>query len=848
MTASYIANRYHLHELLGAGGMGTVYRGTDIQTNSVVAIKHLKPELTHDDMIERFIREGKALRDLNHPNIVKMLDEVEENGDHYLIMEYYPGGDLHDLVQQGALSVEHCLKLAIEIADALTRAHHLNIIHRDLKPANILLAEDDTPHLTDFGVAHIAKKDRITDTDDIVGTVDYLAPEILRGEGFDSRVDIWAFGVMLFEMLAGRRPFVGESMGQVLMGIITGPVPDLEALCPDAPLALVDLIYRMLEKDRDARVRSVRHVGALLEDILHGRTDDTPPPTRFAAPLPAVFERPKHNLPAQTTPFVGREAELAELAKLLDDSAIRLITVLAPGGMGKTRLALEVASHYVEEGLRPSPTPDLFNGGVYFVELAPLSDPANMVSAIAEATGYQFQGDGREPQQQILDFLRNKNLLLVLDNFEHLLDGVGLVTDILQAAPQVQILATSRQRLSQPGETLFHLAGMDFPEWETPEDALEYAAVKLFMNSAKRARPAFELQEHNLNHVARICRLVQGMPLGIVLAASWLAMLSPKEIANEIQQSLDFLADEIGQVPERQRSIRVVMDDTWQRMSEAEQQVFMKLSVFRGGFTREAAQAVAGANLRTLMSLMNKSLLRRDVDSGRYEIHELLRQYAEEYLISMGELDQIRLKHAQWFAHFVETQIDERVWFTHVHSAQMIIDEYANLRVAWLYIVEHDELDLFVAKPERYIGALTHIKGLAEGEKQFEKFVEILQYSNHPKRDYAMGCTYSGLALFTLATDIDKAIRYAESAVELLDQYPESVITQWARHRLVQSYARLKDFENALLQSIEKYVIWRRKTTCTTIGYCTPMYLIMNFIEAQKITKKRFRVREKRLR
>ena len=527
-----IANRYEILDELGKGGMGTVYRGLDTQSQQTIAIKQLKPEVTTPELIERFVREGAALRDLNHPNIVKMLDEVEEDGQHYLIIEYLPGGDLSDLLKAGQLPVEKTLQLAIDICDALTRAHRLNIIHRDLKPANVLIAEDGTPRLTDFGVAHLGEKERVTDTDTIVGTVDYLAPETLNGEAVDPRADIWAFGVMLFEMLAGRAPFRGwQSVGNP-HGHFDPPCTRFEALRPDAAIALVDLVYRMLEKDRNQRVPSVRNVGADLEAILHGRSPNTPPETRFAAPTPDMLHRPKHNLPAQTTPFVGREAELGELAKLLTDPKIRLITVLAPGGMGKTRLALEMAEKAA--GIQKTPLPEFgegpgvgFTDGVYVVELAPLSDPASIVSALAEATGYQFQGDGREPKQQILDFLRNKNMLLVLDNYEHLLDGAGLVTDILQAAPEVQILATSRQRLSQPGETLFHLAGMDFPQWETPQDALDYAAVKLFMNSAGRAQPGFELTTGNLDYVARICRLVQGMPLGIVLAASWLAMLSP---------------------------------------------------------------------------------------------------------------------------------------------------------------------------------------------------------------------------------------------------------------------------------------------------------------------------------
>jgi serine/threonine protein kinase len=617
-----IVNRYEIQAELGAGGMGTVFRGMDTQTAQTVAIKQLKKELAQPEMLERFRREGQALRDLNHPNIVKLLDALEFEGQKYLIMEYVPGGDLRQLLQNGKLPYQRCLNIAIDLADALTRAHRLNIIHRDLKPANVLVAEDGTIRLTDFGVAHVVDKERVTETNAIVGTLDYLPPEVLNGEAVGPRSDIWAFGVMLFEMLAGQRPFSGNGYLQTLQAIATAPLPDLEALAPGSPTALVDLVYRCLVRDPEARISSVRHIGAGLEDILQGREKAS----RFETAVADFRLRPKHNLPAQTTPFIGRESELSELARLIQNPSSRLLSIIAQGGMGKTRLSLEVAERAITN----------FEHGVFFVELAPLAENSSIIPSIAQALSYQFQNDGREPKQQICDYLQARELLLVLDNFEHLLDAAGLVSDLLKAAPKLKILVTSRQRLDQQGESLFHLSGMDFPAWETPEDAINYAAVKLFMNSASRVKPDFELNAANLDAVARVCKLVQGMPLAIVLAASWLGMLSPEEVASELQKGLDFLESDSQQIPERQRSMRAVMEYSWQQMSEAEQAVFAKLSIFRGGFTREATEAVAGANLRILLSLVNKSLLYRDSATGRYEIHPLLRDYSDGFLNSQS--------------------------------------------------------------------------------------------------------------------------------------------------------------------------------------------------------------------
>lgn len=683
MTETIIAEHYLLGEKLGAGGMGIVYLGQDTRTEKSVAIKQLKPDLVQDDILERFKREGEALRDLNHPNIVKMLDALEDDGKHYLIMEYISGGDLSDLLKKEQLPLEKILALSIDLADALTRAHKLNIIHRDLKPANVLIGDDGVLRLTDFGVAHVGSKERVTDTDAIVGTIDYLPPEAFDSRGFDARGDIWAFGIMLFEMLTGDCPFKGGTVLQMVQSIVSDPIPDLESLRPDISTDLIDLIYRMLERDPLARIPSVRIIGAELEAIQEGRSTQTPPATRFSiVDSDFIFAIKKHNLPAQVTEFVGREHELAELSKLLQDKSLRLMTIIAPGGMGKTRLSLEAAERSL----------DYFEDGVFFVELAPLSNREQIVPAVASALDVTFQQDGREQKQQILDYLQHKQILLVMDNFEHLLDGANLVTEILNAAPGVQVLVTSRQRLGQRGETIFHLSGMDFPDWETPGEALQYAAVKLFVNSAKHALPSFELTGDNLNAVARICRLVQGMPLGIVLSGAWVAMLSPQEIASELEQNMDILSDESGELPERQQSIRAVMNYSWQMMSETEQSVFMKLSIFKGGFTREASEAVAGANLRILMSLVTKSLLRRDADSGRYEIHELLRQYAQEQLQHHSILEQTQDIHSTYYMEFVEERELDAKGRRQIATIQELNSDFENIRPAWFLACDQYQL------------------------------------------------------------------------------------------------------------------------------------------------------------
>jgi serine/threonine protein kinase/tetratricopeptide (TPR) repeat protein len=297
-----IGGRYQVESVLGQGGMATVYRAQDLIDSTTVAVKLLKPEVIASDpaLLERFDREGQALRRLNHPNIVKVLAMVVEDDQHYVIMEFVAGGDLRELIDahrrdSALIPTQRVLEIALDLSDALARAHRLKIIHRDLKPANVLLAEDGTPRLTDFGVAHFSDGTRMTQSGMVIGTLAYLSPEACIGDTMDHRVDIWAFGVMLYELLTLRRPFEAETTAALLTAIISREPESLAELRPDAPRALVDLVSAMLVKDPDKRIDSARLVGARLEAIISGREipltvegEGTPTPTDAASPLNQV--------------------------------------------------------------------------------------------------------------------------------------------------------------------------------------------------------------------------------------------------------------------------------------------------------------------------------------------------------------------------------------------------------------------------------------------------------------------------------------------------------------------------------------------------------------------------------
>ncbi len=382
-----------------------------------------------------------------------------------------------------------------------------------------------------------------------------------------------------------------------------------------------------------------------------------------------------HNLPSHPTPFIGRVDELAEITRQLTDPACRLLTLAGPGGSGKTRLAIEVASGKLDD----------FPDGVYYVGLAPINSAEHLISKVASVVDARFY-EGDAPKQQLLGYLHEKQMLLVIDNFEHLLDGVSLVAEILESAPAVTILATSREALKLRAEWVYHVEGMRFPENGYVEEIKGYCAVQLFAMHARRMRQDFSSEE-DWASIARVCQLVEGMPLGIELAASWVKTLSCAVIAREIERNVDFLATTLRDVPERHRSMRAVFDHSWKLLSDQEQNAFCKLAVFRGRFGRESAEQVAGASLLILSALVDKSLV-RVTPSGYYEMHELLRQYAGEQLEASGQANTVRDAHRDYYTGFMSQRTANLKGQGMVEAGDEIEVEFANVRLAWYRAVK----------------------------------------------------------------------------------------------------------------------------------------------------------------
>ncbi len=388
---------------------------------------------------------------------------------------------------------------------------------------------------------------------------------------------------------------------------------------------------------------------------------------------------PRRRLPPQSTPFVGREEELTQLAGLLDNQACRLITLVGPGGIGKTRLAVRAAAASVG-----------FRDGIYFVPLVGVASSDLLVSAMADALGLTLYG-GKSLQEQLLDALREKEMLLLMDNFEHLLPAAEWVAEILRAAPRVKILVTSRERLNLQEEWLISVGGLCYPpkEMEVLSTSCHepYAAVQLFVQGAQRVRLGFVLTEADQPFVVRVCQLMDGMPLAIELAANWVRLLSCQEVSARLEKSVDFLTTACRDLPARHRSIRAVFDQSWQMLSPDERAVFKRLTVFRGGFRSEAAESVADTTLERLASLVDKSFLRRN-PAGRYEIHELLRQYGEEKL-SEEEKRQVHEAHCITFIKFLHDRESNSSKGKLKTAFNEVAEEIENIRAGWEWAVLH---------------------------------------------------------------------------------------------------------------------------------------------------------------
>ncbi len=694
LTSGTKLGPYEIIELLGAGGMGEVYRARDARLDRSVAIKILPAAFSADsDRLYRFEKEARSASALNHPNIITIHELGQDGSTHYIAMELVEGKTLRELLDSGLLPMRKAIEIAAQIAEGLTKAHEAGIAHRDLKPENLMVSHDGFVKILDFGLAKLAPTSgerpdmcitSATQTQPglVLGTVGYMSPEQAGGGRLDFRSDQFSFGLVLYEMVTGKRAFQRSTAAETLVAILREQPDPIGMHNPDAPAPLCWAVERCLAKEPDKRYVSTRDLARELAAIRD----------RFSEKSVKRVEARPTNLPVQRTGFVGREKEVAAAKELLLRQDVRLVTVTGPGGIGKTRLAVQVASGVVEH----------FPGGTHFVPLSSLSDPGLIASAIVQTLGIREAG-GRSPLEMLKENLHSLSapMLLLLDNFEHLAQAAPTVAELLAMGPNLKIMVTSRAALHVYGEHEFPVPPLAMPDsrsMPSVEVLAQCPAVALFVQRAVAAKPDFELNRENAPSVAEICARLDGLPLAIELAAARVKVLSPSSMLTRLSSRLQLLTGGARDLPQRQQTLRAAMDWSYDLLNAAEQKLFRRLSAFVGGCNLEGVEAVCDTNgdldldlLDGMASMVDKSLVQQVEQAqgeSRFVMLETIREYALEKLEASGEEALAKRAHAAYCLVLAEEEASEQSGAERAEWLERFAFEHDNFRAGLEWLTE----------------------------------------------------------------------------------------------------------------------------------------------------------------
>jgi len=628
--------KYRITEVLGEGAMGVVYKGIDPRIGRTVALKTIRSPLlaaASDDGAtnrERFLREAVAAGRLSHPGIVQLYEFDEQDGLAYIAMEFVEGRTL----AQRLAAKERCDEatideLMVQLLAALQHAHEQGVWHRDIKPANLIVNGNGRLKIADFGIARV-DGGGVTQAGKVIGTPVYIAPERYTGGTVDHRVDLYAAGVVLYQLLTGEPPFKGSTRELVFQAVNQLPTPPSQVPGAARSRHYDTIVACALAKDPARRYATARlFADALLAPSSQDTTTLLDVAAAAASPeLPAPAD---DRLPADATSFIGRQALVGQALQLLAEA--RLLTLAGPGGTGKTRLALQVARL---AQLRCS-------DGARWVDLAPVPPGQPVATRIAEALELPEPPSDRDATPALVRALASRELLVVLDNCEHVLAGAAdFAAALLREAPRARVLATSRQAIGVADETVLPVPAMAVAADDADRaQRIACEAVQLFAARAQALRPGFRLDGEHLDAVLQICRRLDGIPLAIELAAARVKVLAPAQIAARLADAFRLLvAHPEGQLP-RQQTLRALFDWSWDLLPERERTTFARLAVFRGDFDLEAAEAVlpddtlpAEAVLDAMDELVDRSLVVASEQGSvmRYRLLQTVALYAGERL------------------------------------------------------------------------------------------------------------------------------------------------------------------------------------------------------------------------
>lgn len=705
---------YRVLRLLGRGGFADVYLGEQVHLKSLAALKVVRTQVTGAQSAA-FLQEARILAHLKHPYIVRVLDFAVEADIAYLVLEHAPGGSLRTTFPRGTrVSLDVMLRIVRHTVSALQYAHDEGFVHRDVKPENLLWGTHGEVLLSDFGLAVFTSDTHLSNGQDLAfsgsGTSPYLAPEQLQGPPLPAS-DQYALGIVIYEWLTGMPPLqrVPTSLQQLSLSpslLYTQP--------PDIPPAVEKVVLRALAREPGQRFASVRDLGIAMERAVQGTHSVMPvplslsPSTRDA--LDSVSRRRSENpqtavpvlrgnAPVFLTPLFGREQDVERVCSFLQRSDVRVLTLMGPGGVGKTRLGLAVAQR-----LCPS-----FRDGVCVASLAPIRDHQLVMSTIAQQL--EVREEGEQPILNLLiAALRDRQQLLLLDNMEQVVSAAPMLAELLAACPGLKLLITSRALLHLQGEHSFlvqPLALPDLAHLPKHEALAQHAAVALFLERAQALQPDFSLTADNARAIAEICVRLDGLPLAIELAAARIRLLPPQALLARLAQRLSVLTRGAAPLPERQQTLRKMLQWSYDLLGVFEQRLFRYLSVFVDGFTLEAAEEICGALVNDggeaeasvldgVDSLLEKSLLRLvewPAGETRLAMLETIREYGLECLAASGELENMQQKHATYY------QVLARKAGADITSPEkgkllsLVEREKDNLRAALNWLLEQDEIE-----------------------------------------------------------------------------------------------------------------------------------------------------------
>lgn len=733
--------------------MASVYLANDLKHGRQVAIKVMNAEIGGRNGPTRFRREIEIAARLTHPHILPLFDSGVIDDQPYYVMPYIEGESLRQrIIQLKSFSIDDALRFATEIASALGYAHEHGLVHRDIKPENVLLS-NGMALVADFGIARFTNANEgtaITMANAAVGTPAYMSPEqIEHPTAIDGRTDLYSLGCVFYEMLVGMPPFQGPLHSLAYQHISVEPrsVSDNR---PEVPTYVVDAVRRLLAKNPADRFATAAD---FVRAIASRSTD--------AATL--SFEAPKsrvaNNLPRDRTRFIGRDQELKNCQQLHESS--RLLTLAGLGGCGKTRLAIKVAESLISR----------FPAGVWFVDLAPLTETSRVVGAVAQVLGLREEAE-KDLNDLVSVYISDKKVLLVLDNCEHLLSSSAeFVDSLLNSCAEVAVLATSREALNVQGEKVMQLSPLGVPDPKSTlnlENVRAVDAIKLFVDRAQLVRSGFELTATNFGSVAEICRRLDGIPLAIELAAARVKILSIEQILAKLDDRFKLLSSAGRTMLPRHQTLRAAIEWSYDQLEPEEQRLLRALSVFAGGWTLGLASSVVAdvdefEMLELHSQLVDKSIVVVASDQAelqRYSFLETVRQFLLEKLNESGEAEHAREAHFEAMLGLAERGYEERVTNEEVWTNVLEV-ESDNMRVALEYarsVSAEKYLDLVGALAWFWI-VKTHI---VEGREHLTAALALSDIK--PSRASRARALWGAAQMLALQGDTSEALAWIDEA------------------------------------------------------------------------------------